>query len=625
MNPDNQNSSFKEEYKNKPAIDVAYDVGYSIMNKLFKQGKIIAGKDNANPTKTIGQYVTLQNMLLNRARNYQQGIAGASDSFVQEYNRLKERYENREIDEEQFRNLASNIIRSLEKFHEVIIDKISENNASFNKVSKDIKEDSQGLVEFRDKMLKKRILYLVLMISPFLSIPVLDMVANNLSGLFDPNATIGESVSQSVIGLKRLGFFGDFLDMIEIDKVLKYFFDDAPLISNVFGLVEDVGETQLGGALGLIIKSVVASPLPYIGAAITGVAKFTEGEMEFYDKKSSAYKSAKSSIESVYDKADKDRVNSFEKYAIEAVKSEFDALETSYKMKKINHFIVNHFNNKPLLHAVLSDLKEIKSAQNIDDAKKMLMQLDEKEVEKLLKKVVVAENIYDQKIYDALKKHSNQDFLIDDVDGKKIKLKDLLNRCQNGEGLRQDYMDIFAKRGNNVFPGILDQSFVDSAAIDMGSYFTKRYKEEDHKDLLDSKIKEIKNYFCLTLINRNSDEFEKRGWNYSKSIADPDYYDHVKKFYGDNFADKFTQNATHKKLEEGVMPPKAKKGDEPINLKEKVEMPELAKQLWGDLKIASGDEGWVDKIQKQRSPSDGKNPMQGLFDKLGNNGGSLGR
>ena len=479
------------------------------------------------------------------------------------------------------------------------------------------------MVEFRDKMLKKRILYLALMISPFLSIPVLDMIANNLSGLFDPNATIGESVSQSVIGLKRLGFFGDFLDMIEFDKFLKYLFDDAPLISNIFGLVEDVGETQLGGALGLIIKSVVASPLPYVGAAITGAAKFTEGEMEFYDKKSSAYKSAKSSIESVYDKADKDRANLFEKYAIEAVKSEFEALETSYKMKKINHFIINHFNNKPIFNAVLSDLKEIKSAQNIDEAKRAMMQLDDKGIEKLLKKVIVAENIYDQKIYDALKKHSNQDSLIEDVDGTKIKLKELLIRCQNGEELRQDYMDIFAKRGKNVFPGILDQSFVDSSAIEIESYFTKRYKEEDHKDLLDSKIKEIKNYFCLTLINRNSNEFEKRGWNYSKSINDADYYDHVKKFYSDNFADKFTQDATQKELEIGVLPSQAKKGDEPLNLKEKVEMPELAKKLWDDLKIASEDEGWVDKIQKQRNSNEGKNSMQGLFDKLGNNGGSL--
>ena len=135
--PDNtiDRSNKKDEYKAVSAVDSAYDVVAGVFNKIFKEGKILYGKGNANPTKSVAQYVTLQNMLINRLREYHEKGKGASDSYVKYYDDLKHKFEMGLMEEDEFRRLSSNIAQSLERFSEAVATKFSEVNANVNKIS----------------------------------------------------------------------------------------------------------------------------------------------------------------------------------------------------------------------------------------------------------------------------------------------------------------------------------------------------------------------------------------------------------------------------------------------------------------------------------------------------------
>ena len=65
--------------------------------------------------------------------------------------------------------------------------------------------------------------------------------------------------------------------------------------------------------------------------------------------------------------------------------------------------------------------------------------------------------------------------------------------------------------------------------------FENRYKEEDHKEFLDQSAMQLKKDFGLFVENYHAQKFMENGWRFDKNKNDDDYYDTVKKFYGEVF------------------------------------------------------------------------------------------
>lgn len=605
LSPNNtiDRSNKKDEYKAVNAIDSAYDVVAGVFNKIFKEGKILYGKGNANPTKSVAQYVTLQNMLINRLREYHERGKGASDSYLKYYDDLKHEFERGLIDEEQFRRLSSNIAQSLERFSEAVATKFSEVNANVNKISESIKSDSQEIIELRDSMLKKRILYLALMVSPFLSFPVLDILSNSIGGLFDPTATMGETVSEKIVGLRRLGFFGDILDMMEFDKAIKYLIDDFPLISNFFGLIDEIGDTQLAHVFGSTFQSVLSSPLPYFMASATGAAKFTEAELKLIEMRNAKFKSAKEAIDKEFNKDDQQYDELHKRMAKETMESEFHSFEEAFKIKQIIDHLFKIKKYDSLDQAFLKEIPGIDNASTKEEMKKILLDFDSAQIDKALKKLTVAEKSINEKIYTALKDPEHSKSMILGENGI-IPVDEFLKTYDNYEKFSENYLKKFNIDFHKQFSGILGSPEMQKIGVETKE---NRYNEEAHKEFLDQSTKQLKKDFGLFVENWHAQKFRENGWTFDKNKNDADYYDTVKKFYGEVFAKDLLNNSQRHLLEAGVMPPNFQAGDQPLQLEEKVEKSQKAqKELWDDLTKIVGSK-WVDRVRNgsagKKSPS----------------------
>ncbi len=618
-------SNKKDEYKAVNAIDSAYDVVAGVFNKIFKEGKILYGKGNANPTKSVAQYVTLQNMLINRLREYHEKGKGASDSYLKYYDDLKHKFETGLMEEDEFRRLSSNIAQSLERFSEAVATKFSEVNANVNKISESIKSDSQEIIELRDSMLKKRILYLALMISPFLSIPVLDILSNSVGGLFDPTATMGETVSEKIVGLRRLGFFGDILDMMEFDKAIKYLIDDFPLISNFFGLIDEIGDTQLAHALGSITKSILGSPLPYFMASATGAAKFTEAELKLIEMRNTKFKSAKEKMDKEFDKSGNEFYELHEKMAKETMESEFHSFEEAFKIKQIIDHLFKIKKYDSLDQAFLKEIPGIDNASTKEEMKKILLDFDSAQIDKALKKLTVAEKSINEKIYTALQDPIHSKSMILGENGI-IPVDEFLKTYDNYEKFSENYLKKFNIDFHKQFSDILGLPEMQKIGLETKVAFENRYSEEAHKEFLDQSTNQLKKDFGLFVENWHAQKFRENGWTFDKNKNDADYYDTVKKFYGEVFAKDLLNNSQRHLLEAGVMPPNFQAGDQPLKLEEKVEKSQEAQnKLYHDLTNIV-NESWVNKVKKgsasQKSPS---MDMESLLKNMGSNPAPGGR
>ena len=618
-------SNKKDEYKAVNAVDSAYDVIAGVFNKIFKEGKILYGKGNANPTKSVAQYVTLQNMLINRLREYHEKGKGASDSYLKYYDDLKHKFERGLIDEDEFRRLSSNIAQSLERFSQAVATKFSEVNANVNKISESIKSDSQEIIELRDSMLKKRILYLALMVSPFLSIPVLDILSNSIGGLFDPTATMGETVSEKIVGLRRLGFFGDILDMMEFDKAIKYLIDDFPLISNFFGFIDSFGDTQLAHVFGSTFQSVLSSPLPYFMASATGAAKFTEAELKLIEMRNTKFKSAKEKMDKELDKSGNEFYELHEKMAKETMESEFHSFEEAFKIKQIIDHLFKIKKYDSLDQAFLKEIPGIDKASTKEEMKKILLDFDSAQIDKALKKLTVAEKSINEKIYTALQdpKHSKSWIL---GENGMIPVDEFLKTYDNYEKFSENYLKKFNIDFHRQFSDILGSPEMQKIGLETKVAFENRYSEEAHKEFLDQSTNQLKKDFGLFVENCHAQKFRENGWTFDKNKDDEDYYDTVKKFYGEVFAKDLLNNSQRHLLEAGVMPPNFQAGDQPLQLEEKVEKSQKAQnKLYHDLTNIV-NESWVNKVKKgsasQKSPS---MDMESLLKNMGSNPAPGGR
>jgi hypothetical protein len=569
----NSQKEKQSEFKNNSSFDNFYFSLNKIALSIFKQGMILAGKDHSDPTKD-SQYLILQNQLLNRLRQYHEQGRGASNSFIKYLENLKTRFDQGLISEDEYNRMSKNAVASLEKFSDEFVKQVSQINEKFNKQSNSIEKDVKEIVELRDAMLKKRILFVILLTSPFLSIPAFDAIANAMSGVFVPGESIGTTLSEKIVGLRRFGIFGEIMDIIEIDKALKYIFDDAPLISNLFGFIDTFAETQIGQASGFYVHQMLKTPLPYFVASAFGGGKLVVTESELRDKVLAKNKSQKEARELLFKQGHEDIDQLLKTQAESNAKQEFKALKDSYLLNKIDNFIKQNHELDSLLKTIFKDVQDSDKVNFKDNEQvnNFLLKLESPQIAEITKKMIVAQEMIDKEVFEKLKEPSIQNDpskAVSSAFGNKISVKELLTDCANHSEFREKYLNAFNQNPLNALLEVADQGEVKKLEMNLDVNFKKPFKEADHKEILDPKLKNLDKNFCLVIENYFDKQFRENGWKYPPCDT-PDYQEKVEKCYVEIASKELTSNASRTEVEEGVIPQHLKKGDDPITLETKI-------------------------------------------------------
>ena len=602
-----------KEYRNRDAFDAVNESAQKVIKKITTHAQIIGGMRNANPKKTIGQYATLQKMLRDAYQQYAQKKEGANDSFILRLENLKTKFENGELSETEFFLASNGIIDKLEQFDKAILQKVAETNERFNAVSKNTEDESQRLVEMRDGMLKKRLFYLFLIVSPFLPVPFLDTITNSLATMFDPNMTFGESMS-NMVKSDQLGPFGDFMDLIQVDKLVELFFDKTPIVSDIVGVIDNVAGSNLvyGGAQ--VIAPMLNSPLAYVPLAMGAGVMELDQELEFMDAKSKSYKKQKKMIEDTLQNANKSLEGVFDKAAKNAMEDQFKMFEKAHKINKILDFIkLNSADGKTqiLTENVLNDILQLKALSKEKDEQKILpilCQLSDQDIDKSLKKILVHDELFYRKIYDEMKRIPKE------IENKECALdvgryspKFLLQQYDNFESFRENFLSILEEGDLKKFKDFTRViGIYDLAEINADRNLDRISKDPDQKEF--EKISKplltaFQKNFASEIEDKYYQEFAKHCKSGYLDFYRDDYYERVKDVYLKVFGKEVSSNASHKVIEDGLVPKRHEvgRGIEPMELGMPKQTPNR-EELRDDIK---GYVPWAKRVnRKQASPKD---------------------
>jgi hypothetical protein len=311
--------------------------------------------------------------------------------------------------------------------------------------------------------------------------------------------------------------------------------------------------------------------------------------------------------------------------AKETMESEFHSFEEAFKIKKIIDLLFKIKKYDSLDQAFVKEIPGIDKASTKEEMKKILLDFDSAQIDKALKKLTVAEKSINEKIYTELKDPKHSQKMIQGENGM-ITVDEFLKTYDNYEKFSENYLKKFNINFHEKFTEILGAPVMQKIGLETKVAFENRYNEASHKEFLDLFANQLKKDFGLFVENCHAHKFRENGWRFDKNESDVDYYDTVKKFYGEVFAKDLLNNSQRQLLEAGVMPPNFQSGDQPLQLEEKVEKSQKAqKALWDDLTKIVGDEKWVDRVKKgsagQKSPA---MDMESLLKGMGSSPGGRG-
>jgi len=622
-----------DQYRNRDLLDVASENAQKVIKKLTTHAQIIGGMKNANPKKTIGQYATLQRMLRDAYQQYAQKKEGANDSFIMRLESLKNKFENGELNETEFFLASNGIIDKLEQFDKAIMQKVVETNERFNAVSKNTEDEAQRLVEMRDGMLKKRLFYLFLVIAPMLPIPFLDIITNSLSTMFDPNMTFGESMS-NLVKSDELGPVGDFMDLIEVDKLMELFFDKTPVISDIVGTVDNIAGSNLVYGTAQVISPMLDSPLPYIPLAFGAAVMEINQELEFIEAKNKSYKKQKNMIEDALQTSNKSFEGVFDEAAKNAMEDQFKMLEKADKIKKILDFIkLNSVDDKTqiLTEKLFSDIPELKALSKERDEEKILpvlCGLDDKGVDKALTKILVHDELFFRKIYDEMKQITQGDENKQcALDVGRYSVKSLLRDCENFNSFKENFLSILNEGDLKKFKNFTkDLGIYDLAERNADRNLDKISRDSDQKEfekISKPLLTKVQKKFASEIEDKYYQEFAKHCQSGYLDFYRDDYYERVKEVYMKAFGKEISSNASHKVIENGLVPERYEvgRGIEPMQLGAPKQTPNR-EELRNDI---NGYVPWAERVKpKPRSAGPqggGLEEMLRGFSGVGGSGG----
>ncbi len=237
---------------------------------------------------------------------------------------------------------------------------------SFNEKLREINErmlaDMEEIVEKEDDMFKWRVLQVFLILSPLGAFSIageifnyIDPLAELFGPLLDSSLTFGESLAE--IGTSdKLGFVGDIADTMGFDEMVRFVFDEVPVVSDVLNAFKEI---VLDNAVSQELFD-IASPLlgsPLLPIAIAAGYSFSQAgaEMDHYwgnpdDKKPGANK--------IIERHNKDLEKLFEEFSEDTDQSKEHRIR-EFCARRFQTFTRMYFDTEFIKSAVEADVEDL--------------------------------------------------------------------------------------------------------------------------------------------------------------------------------------------------------------------------------------------------------------------------
>lgn len=292
---------------------------------------------------------------------------GTNQAYLERLNNIDEYFSEGLISYPQYYAMLNQVISSMEEMEKTSAMSTKEANIKVNEESKKIEDKSQEIINEIDPHLKKRLLLLFLIAAPFLPIPYLDFIADTLSQIFDPTQTMGESMSEMVKS-ESLGKFGELMDVAQVDELVRLFFDETPILGELFGAVDQIaGSNLVYGSATLLSPMLLESPIAYLAISAASGVYLTDKELAMQEKIKAITESSQKSIEKLGKELKKNFDEKFTENAKKHGQEMFKAWKTACmvdEILKIKDFIPN-----PSTPEFKTLFKDIPSANNLKSLK----------------------------------------------------------------------------------------------------------------------------------------------------------------------------------------------------------------------------------------------------------------
>lgn len=549
------------EYQNRTVSEVIADTVYGSFGKLLKQGAIVSGSRSSNPRKTE-IYHKLQRLLRNHYLQYCAQKQGGVDSFVDRMEYYKKQYEDGKISEADFIVLEQNLVAKLEEFNNKIIDKFKQTNDKVNLHSRDSEADAERFSEMRDAHLKIRYGYLFLALAPLMPIPYLDPLFNMLSTIFDPNLTFGEAMS-NLVKSDTMWIFGDFLDLIQFDELVRLIFDELPIVSDVIDVTEDIAESSPVYDTAELVKPALQSNLTYVPVAVYAGMSLIDKELALRNTRIAMWDKRKLAMDKTFREASDSLAKVFEDVATSEINSEFNALFKATMLKKVANFIINNSPEKKpayFVEKVFSGMSSLKGVDGTDESKlyQTLFSLSEKDAQEAFKRVVAFEEIRMEKLYQQAKdlSISKPDIIIKTPRGD-FYFDHLMSFFDDAKSFQRNFFEkLDQNQRDSFFQALKDNAVYDNALKSASQEFDKLL--ENSKKGLDEYTKthfeDRKKEFASLVVEKNIDDF-RRHQDFSKlDQDDPKFYEKVQEIYQNICQPSLLRNVYRSRPPQGSLP-----------------------------------------------------------------------
>jgi len=292
------NSDRPQDFENKSTPQQAFKVASGAVKPATDLLARLTGQKKANPTKS-SFFVDQQQNLRRAYLKFAEKKEGINQAYLERLNSIDDYFTAGFISYPQYYAMLNQVISSMEEMDKSSVSATKEANMAVNRQSKAIEDKSAEIIDEVDPYLKKRLLLIFLIAAPFMPIPYLDLLADPLSQIFDPTQTMGESMSEMVKS-ESLGQFGKLMDIAQVDELMRLFFDETPILGELFGAVDQIAGSQLVyGSAQLLSPMILESPLVYLAISAGSGVYLTDKELELHKKIKKITESSQKSIENL--------------------------------------------------------------------------------------------------------------------------------------------------------------------------------------------------------------------------------------------------------------------------------------------------------------------------------------
>ncbi|MFM2200432.1 MAG: hypothetical protein RL769_487 [Pseudomonadota bacterium] len=511
---------------------------------------------------------------------------GINQAYIERINNIDQYFSEGLISYPQYYAMLNQVISSMEEMEKTSAMSTKEANIKVNEESKKIEDNSQQIINEIDPHLKKRLLLLFLIAAPFLPIPYLDFIADPLSQIFDPTQTMGESMSEMVKS-ESLGKFGELMDVAQVDELVRLFFDETPILGELFGAVDKIaGSNLVYGSATLLSPMILESPVAYLAISAASGVYLTDKELAIQEKIKAITESSQKSIEKLGKELKKNFDEKFTENAKKHGQEMFKAWKTACMVDeiiKIKDFIPNPATSefKELFEGIpgLDNLKTLKD----DDLCPFLFSLDEGNFKKFFDKTLL--------FYDSQMRIIKSGNPVTDIHKEALKKIKALKGEAKGEVEK-----IIIKKLNDAF----EESFADKT-ID---YLIEAKKHEIA--MCQEKEKREHSFFgsadtFSTKQHINDCQRDINNLYNLMDIADNKNSETVKSYYENYARDKILRNASHCRVLGDIVPRYCDVGrgkpmqlDEDLKIdspKAKIERNEIGNRVSWAKRIKDGSRG----------------------------------